>query len=189
MEKKANVGRFNSLKKGRKKHFDAVNPFIFKGEIPFVPSVWCRLQDRIEIYSRPNNPVEYGSALISQPKVKNNVGIVPIVDFVDLPIWHLSRSRGMSFLIDDVIRIAEKKFVVGLLHSHPNGDLTPSSSDWATFTYIDAILGRPLLYVIVSPDKNRKPLIIHFESCHKCPDSFLNVFKKIKSGGEKDGKY
>lgn len=185
MEKQPNtsLGRFNSSRKRKKKHLSAIKPFIFSGKIPFESGVWRRIQDRVELWSKSNNPMEYGCALISQPKVEKNKAIVPIVDFIELPIWQLSRSHGLSFLIDDVVRIAEKKFVVGLLHSHPNGDLSPSSSDWATFTYLDAILGRPLLYMIVSPDKERKPLIIHFGACHKCPNSFLNILKKIKEKG------
>jgi len=166
----------------------SIKPFIFKGNIPFESGIWHRIQDRVELWSKSNNPMEWACALISQPKVEKNEAIVPIVDFIELPIWQLSRSHGLSFLIDDVIRMAERKFVAGLLHSHPNGDLTPSSSDWATFTYLDAILGRPLLYIIISPDKKRKPLIIHFEACHKCSNSFLNFLVKIKEkGGEKDG--
>ena len=190
MEKKTNtsLGHFNSPRKRKKKHLKAIRPFIFSGEIPFEPGVWHRIQDRVEFWSKSSNPMEWACALISKPKVEKNEAIVPIVDFIELPIWQLSRSHGLSFLIDDVIRIAEKKFVAGLLHSHPNGDLTPSSSDWATFTYIDAILGRPLLYIIMSPEKKKKPLIIHFGACHRCPNSFLNILKKIKkSGGEKYG--
>lgn len=190
MEEKPNTSlcRFNSPRRRKKKELKAIQPFIFSGKIPFKPNVWYRTQDRVELWSKSENPMEWACVLISQPKVEKDKPIVPIVDFIELPIWQLSRNRGLSFLIDDVIRIAEKKFVAGLLHSHPNGDLTPSSSDWATFTYLDVILGRPLLYMIVSPDKNRKPLIIHFKACHKCPNSFLNILKKIKKrGGEKDG--
>lgn len=182
MEKKRrkSLGCFNSPKKRSKENLKSFKPFIFSGRIPFESSVWHRIQDRVELWDKPNTPMEWACVLISQPKVEEDKAIVPVVDFIELPVWELSRSRGLSFLIDDVIRIAKKKFVAGLLHSHPNGDLTPSSSDWATFTYIDAILGRPLLYVIVGPDKDKKPLIIHFEACHKCPNSFLNLFKKIK---------
>lgn len=190
MEEKSNtsLGHFNSPRKGNKKQLKAIKPFIFRGEIPFEPGVWHRIQDRVDLWSKTNNPMEWACALIGKPKVEKNEAIVPIIDFIELPIWQLSRSHGLSFLIDDVIRIAEKKFVAGLLHSHTSGDLRPSSSDWATFTYLDAIMGRPLLYMILSPDKKRKPLIIHFEACHNCPKSFLKILKKIKkSGGEKYG--
>lgn len=166
----------------------SIKPFIFNGEVPFVPGIWRKMQDRVELWSKTGNPMEWACALVSQPKVDKNKAIMPIVDFIELPIWQISRTHGLSFLIDDVIRIAEKKFVAGLLHSHPNSDLTPSSSDWATFVYLDAMLGRPLLYMIVSPDRNRKPLIIHFEACHKCPNSFLKILKEIKEkGGEEHG--
>lgn len=190
MVKKPNtsLGCLNSPRKRKKRSLGNIRPFTYSGKIPFEPGVWHKIQDRVEFWSNSSNPMEWGCVLIGKPKVEKKEAIVPIVDFFELPIWQLSRSRGLSFLIDDVVRIAEKKFVAGLLHSHPNGDLTPSSSDWATFTYLDAILGRPLLYMIVSPDKNRKPLIIHFGACHKCRSSFLNIFKKIKQkGGEKLG--
>jgi proteasome lid subunit RPN8/RPN11 len=185
-EKKPNpsLGRFNTSRK----NFDATRPFIFNGEIPFEPGVWHKIQDRVELWSKSDNPMEWACVLIGQPKVEKNEAIVPIVDFIELPIWQLSRTHGLSFLIDDVLRIAEKKFVAGLLHSHPNGVLNPSSADWATFTYLEAMLRRPLLYIIMGPSKDRKPLIIHFEACHKCPNSFLKIFKKIKEkGGEEHG--
>jgi hypothetical protein len=173
-----------------KRRLDVVKPFVFDGEVPFETGVWHKIQDRVELWSKSENPMEWACVLVSQPKVEKNEAIVPIVDFIELPIWQLSRSHGLSFLIDDVVRIAEKKFVAGLLHSHPNGDLTPSSSDLATFLYLDAIMGRSLLYLILAPDKNKKPLIIHFEACHKCPNSFLKIFKKIKEkGGEQHGTY
>ena len=125
-----------------------LTPFIFHDKIPFEPGVLHKIQNRIELWSRSNNPMEWGCALISQPKVEHNEPIVPIVDFIELPIWQLSRSRGLSFLLDDVVRIAQKEFICGLLHSHPNGNITPSASDLATYFYLDAIIGRPLLYLI-----------------------------------------
>lgn len=181
MEKKPNtsLGRFDSSRKRKKKHLSAIKPFIFSGKIPFEPGVWHRIHDRVELWSESKNPMEWACVLISQPKVEKDKAIVPVVDFIELPVWELSRSRGLSFLIDDVIKIAEKKFVAGVLHSHPSGDLTPSSSDWATFIYLDAILGRPLLYLIISP-KKKKPLIINFKACHECPNSFLNLLKQLK---------
>jgi hypothetical protein len=172
-----------------KKQLSAVIPFVFNGEVPFEPGVWHRIQDRKEIYSKSSNPLQWASALIGQPKVEENEAIVPITDFIELPIWQISRNR-LCFLIDDVIRISEMKFVVGILIFKPDEDLIPSSSDWATFTYLDALLGRPLLYMIMSPDKNRKPLIIHFEACHKCPNSFLKILEKIKEKrGEEHGSH
>ncbi len=170
--------------KKKQKIVDSLKPFVYLEDIPFEPEIWSKIQDRIDIWSNSKNPVEWACLLISKPKVEKDKAIAPIVDFIELPMWHLSRNRGLTFLIDDVVRIAKEKFVVGLLHTHPNGDLTPSSSDWATFTYLDAILGRPLLYIIISPSKP-KPLIIHFGRCHECPNSFFNLFKVIKKGGEK----
>jgi hypothetical protein len=173
--------------KRNRKQLSAIRPFVFNGEVPFEPGVWHRLQDRNEIYSKSDNPIERANVLITQPTVEGNEAIEPITDFIELPIWQISRNR-LSFLIDDVLRISEVKFVAGLLIFKPDEDLTPSSSDWATFTYLDALLGRPLLYMIMGPDKNRKPLIIHFEPCHKCPNSFHKLFEEIrKKGGENNG--
>jgi proteasome lid subunit RPN8/RPN11 len=171
--------------KQMEKQLSAVMPFVFNGEIPFEPRVWHGIEERARFWT-----IEYACTLIGEPKVENDEAIVPVSGFFDLPVWQLSRSQGMSFLIDDVVRLAKEKFVVGLLHTHPSGDLTPSSSDWATFTYLDALLGRPLLYMIMSPDKNRKPLIIHFEACHNCPNSFLKILEKIKEKrGEEHGSH
>jgi len=172
-------------KKERKNIVRSLKPFVYLEEIPFDEEVWHKIQDRIKIWSDSKNPVEWACLLISKPRVEKDKAIAPIVDFIELPLWEISRNRGLNFLIDDVARIAKEKFVVGLLHSHPSGDLTPSSSDWATFLYLDSILGRPLLYIIMSPHKP-KPLVIHFERCHKCPYSFLNLLKEIKKGGEKE---
>lgn len=173
--------------KSKRNQLTAIRPFVFNGEVPFEPGVWHRAQDRVELFSHFTIAMTWAAALVGQPKVEENEAIVPIVDFIELPIWQI-KTQCLSFLIDDVVRIAERKFVAGILCSHPNGDLTPSSSDWATFTYLDAILGRSLLYMIMSPDRERKPLIIHFEACHKCPNSFLKILEEIrKKGGEENG--
>jgi proteasome lid subunit RPN8/RPN11 len=173
---------FNSSRK-KEEQIAALRPFIYEGEVPFEPGVWNRIMDRVEIWSDPGNPLEWACGLIVKPRVDKNEAIVPVTDFVEMPVWALSRSHGLSFLIDDFLRVAAKMFIIGELHSHPDGNLLPSSSDWATFTYLDAMLGRPLLHLIVGPDRKRKPLIIHFETCYKCPNSFLKILEKIKENG------
>lgn len=165
--------------KRKKSVLSAVKPFIFNGEVHFEKGVWHKVQDRNEVYSKSSNPQPRASVMISQPKVEAGEAIVPVKDFIELPIYQISRDH-LSFLIDDIIKISEMKFVLGLLIFKPDDDLTPSSSDWATFTYLDALLGRPLLYIIMGPDKSKKPLIISFEACSACPHSFLKIFEKIK---------
>ena len=158
----------------------SLKPFIYNGEIPFEQNVWERIKERVEIFSGSDNPVEWGCVLIGKPKVLEAEAIVPVMDNIELPLWDLSRTRGLSILLDDIVRISKKKFVVGLLHSHPNDVLMPSSSDLATFLYTDTLVGRPLIYMIVSPNTQRKPLILHFKACHQCPNSFFNLLKNLK---------
>jgi len=177
---KQNWAYLSSTRKESKATITSLKPFIYHEEIPFEQSVLERIQERVGIFSSSDNPVEWGCVPIGKPKVLKDEAIVPVTDFVELPLWNLSRSKGLSILLDDILKISKRKFVVGLLHSHPNDDLMPSSSDLATFLYTDVLLGRPLIYMIVSPNKQRKPLILHFRACHECPNSFFKILKNLK---------
>jgi len=161
-------------------------------EIPFETKTWNKILERIQMWSKDRqNPIEWCCVLIGKPKEVDGKNTFAVTDFYELPVFNLSRRQGLSIVLEDVLRIAEKYWVIGLLHTHPDGDLFPSSADFATFLYCDVLMKRSLVYIIASPDGRTE--IYTFARCHQCPlNSFFDRFVRKReeldkaNGGEKE---
>jgi len=165
----------------------AIRCFVYQGKIALTPEVARKTQERIDLWSKGQRGVEWACVCTGKVLAEGDGEIPLITDFYELPAWNLNRQHGYTICLDDIARIGEKNFILTFLHSHPSGNLFPSSGDMATFIYTDLLLGRPILHIIASP--NGEKLIISFAKCWECPNSFFKLIRSSQkhpmSGGEK----
>ncbi|MGQ9468684.1 MAG: Mov34/MPN/PAD-1 family protein [Nitrososphaerales archaeon] len=160
--------------------------FIYQGKIAVMPEVDRKIKERIKLWSRSPQPTEWACVLTGKISAEGGEGIPLVTDFYELPAWNLgSGQHAYTICLDDIAKIAEKNFVLALLHSHPSGNIFPSSGDVATFLYTDLLLGRPIFYIITSPSGEK--LILSFVKCWSCEHSFFRLIKEMgkPKGGEK----
>jgi len=149
---------------------------IYEGKIAILPSVSEKIEKLIELWSNKNPKIEWCCVCYGEYAFNGKEAIPLITGFIELPSWNLlNRENGLSININDIIRIKEANYnIIALLHSHPF-NILPSPQDLEAFIYIDIILGKPLFYIIVTPDKNK--LIISFEKCWNCQNSFIKIIQ------------
>lgn len=166
----------------------AIKCFVYQGKIALMPEVAKKIQERIDLWSKGQQSIEWACVGTGKVLVEGDEDIPLITDFYELPAWNLNRQHGYTICLDDIAKIGEKNFILTDIHSHPSGNLFPSSGDLATFIYTDLLLGRPVLHIIASP--NGEKLIISFAKCWECPNSFFKLIKSTqkppRSGGEKE---
>jgi len=150
-----------------------------------MPDVEKKIRERIELWSSGEHGLEWGGVGTGKVLVNGDEDLPLITDFYELPAFNLNRHQSYTICLDDIAKIGEKNLILALLHSHPSGNLFPSSSDLATFLYTDILLGRPILYIIASP--NGEKLILSFAKCWECENSFLKIIQGVREqhGGEK----
>lgn len=167
-------------------HGQAIRCFLYQGKIAVLPDVNEKIQERITLWSNSKPPSEWSCVGTGKLLLKDD-DVIPLVqDFYELPAWNLNRQHGYTVCLDDIARIAQEHFVIALIHSHPSGNLFPSSGDLATFLYADLLIERPLVYIIAGPDGSK--LILSFAKCWGCKDSFFKLIlqmSKTSSGGER----
>jgi len=164
----------------------AIECFVYQGKIAVMPEVAKKTQERIDLWSKGQQSVEWACVGVGKMLAERDEDIPLITDFYELPAWNLNRQHGYTICLDDIAKIGEKNLILTDLHSHPSGNLFPSSGDIATFLYTDLLLGRPILHIIASP--NGEKLILSFAKCWECENSFLKLIqgmRKTNSGGEK----
>lgn len=152
--------------------------YIYQGKIALASQLEKKIEERLFLWSKSSMPVEWACVLIGAIRLDGEEEVPIVEDFFELPAFNLNREHGLVINLNDIARIAEKFYVIGLYHSHPSGDLMPSPSDIATFLYTDILIGRPLLYIIASPGGSK--LILSFASCHSCPNSFFKLITEIR---------
>jgi hypothetical protein len=146
-----------------------------------------RLLTRSKIWTGDRSkPIEWATVWIGEPS-KHSAHDFLITDHYEIPVCSSSRDRGLSIIIDHVLGIAQKRWIVAFHHTHPSTktgqtNLTPSTADFVTFLYLDISMGRPLLYVISSAGRDYVTLM--FKECHECPQSFFNYFIKKRKLAE-----
>jgi len=160
----------------------AIECFVYQGKIAVLPDIEKKIQERIELWSKNPQPVEWACVLIGSLTPD---GTPLVKDFLELPAYNLNREHGLTVNLDDIARIAEKKFALAVLHTHPSHNLMPSSTDFATFLFTDVLVGRPLLYILASPSGDK--LILSFAKCWECKDSLFKLIQGVRKqkGGEK----
>ncbi len=162
-----------------------IEQLIHKGTIALPPELDDRIKERIKLWSQGKNQVEWPCVLTGQMRASKDLILFEVTDFYEIPSYNANRQHGLLICLDDVLRVADKNFVVALLHTHPSGNLLPSVSDLATFLAVDNLLGRPLLYIIASPDG--KKLILSFERCRDCEHSPFKLLAKQNARKQKGG--
>lgn len=150
-----------------------------QGDVAILPEVSDKIEERIRLWSKSERPVEWACCLIGNIAAKGDEAFLVIKDFLELPAYNLNREHGIAVCLNDIKRIAEKYFIVGILHSHPSEDLMPSANDIAMAIYVDILLSRPILHIIASP--NGEKLILSFDKCHECQNSFFNIITSKRS--------
>lgn len=162
-----------------------IEHLIHKGTIALPPELDDRIKERIKLWSQGKNQVEWPCVLTGHMRASKDLILYEVTDFFELPSYNANRQHGLLICLDDVLKVAEKNFIVALLHTHPSGNLIPSASDLATFLAVDNLLGRPLLYIIASPDD--KKLILSFEKCRDCKHSPFKLLGKQNTRKQKGG--
>jgi len=144
-----------------------------------------RIMDRVKLWTEGRNPVEWACVLTG--------GVIKMVkgephqvvdDFYELPIYDVTRRQNyLSILVEDILRIhAIKKHIVGLVHTHPSGDLKPSTFDMYLFMHLDLQIGRPLKYVIFNPEGEHE--VFDFQGLWD-HGAFADLSKKVKADMKK----
>ncbi len=136
----------------------------------FHPSVLDRLQDQIDLWTADKkDPTEWACVVTGK-------GPHEIDDFIVLPHYDVCRRRNsLSILVKDIRRIARHgKRIVGLLHTHPSGNLDLTPFDYMLFLQleyeIESMTGskdRGLVYSVAGPGG----------------DMALYVFQKLRDHG------
>ena len=168
---------------GKKKEFPEC--FIFDGKI-FVPlDIAEKINERVKIHAKEPSQ-EWICVLTGESRFVEGKLVEVVKDFFELPTYNPDKSSSLAISLSDIKKIVDEGYyVIGVLHSHPKArleDLWPSLNYVATAICIDAMLGRPLKHIIMDSDGNK--LILTFENCFKCENSFFKFLFKQK-GGEK----
>jgi len=157
-------------------HGQAIECFIYQGKLAVLPEIDRKIQERIKLWSKNPQPTEWACVLTGSIIVEGDDDKPLVTDFYELPAWNLgSRQQAYTICLDDIAKIGERNFILALLHSHPSGNLFPSSGDLATFLYTDLLLGRPILYVIASPNGEKR--ILSFTKCWECENSLFKLIQ------------
>lgn len=163
--------------------------FLFEGKIYVPQELALRIEKRIQLHSK-KPAQEWICALCGERRFIDDRLVEVVTDFFTLPSYNVDKDSRLVISLLDIKKIADEGYyIIAILHTHPHEgleELWPSPSDIATAISIDALLGRPLKYIIVDKDGNK--LFLTFENCFKCENSFFNFLFKQK-GGEKVGKY
>lgn len=154
---------------------------IYPGRIVVEERVAEAIEERIKLWSEKDPKIEWACLLCGSYTANGKEAMPFVTGYIELPAWNLNREHSLAINLNDILRISEEHHVLALLHSHPSGQLMPSAQDLATFLYCEALLGRPLLYIIASPDGQK--LILSFLKCHECENSFLEAIAAVQGRG------
>jgi len=164
---------------GKKKEFPEC--FIYDGKI-FVPlDIAEKINERVKIHAKEPSQ-EWVCLLCGEQRFVEGKLVEFVTDFFELPTYNLNKSSSLAISLSDIKKIVEEGYyVIAILHTHPKAsflDLWPSPNDIATAISIDAFLGRPIKHIIADPEGNK--LILTFEKCFNCKNSFFKFLFKQK---------
>lgn len=148
-----------------------------KIDVPMDEKIVEKVEQRIEVWSGVNK-VEWAAVLTGSKDSER------ATDFFELPVFDLSRRQGLPAFLEDVQRIDKDHHVLGLLQSSPEGRLFPSSTDFATFVYMEMILKRKLDFVMCAPSGGKEAY--ELSRCASCP--LNSFFKNLPERGKDLGK-
>lgn len=163
-----------------------LSDFVTEKELHFTAEVRTRLLERISVWSKGIDGIEWAAALLGGFDTISGKVMPVVVDFIELPAYNTaSRQNAIQINVDDFERLRKaKKNVIAFLHTHPTGDLLPSVADWATFSWIYAMdPDSKMLFVIMSP--NGRFAVYDFGICNLYPRSFVGLFKREKENAKK----
>ncbi len=173
------------VKKGRKA---AAGPLViesppdwtfFEDEIPFKTPTLERLKDRIRLWTNdPRNGIEWACVLTGKMEEVEEKAPPVVDDFVVLPNYDMYRRQNrLPVLIGDIRRIRDHgKMLIGLLHTHPSGNLAPSDSEVSFFISTDLKVHK-MVYIIAGPDDRR--VVYHFKNLYN-EEEYQNLSVKMR---------
>jgi hypothetical protein len=138
------------------------------------------IKKRIKFWSQSEEPKEWLCVLVGEIKIYNGIAQPVVTDFFEF-------SRCEVTLVEDIARLAESYFVIGVLYFRK---LIIPWHEIELFLSIDNAVGRPLLYVLADSEENK--IIVSFKKCWECPSFYLRLIKgnldeKNRKGGEEFG--
>ena len=178
------------ISKPRTEETDSTPEWLYYNQdIPFDAKTYERLKDRVKLWADGKNPVEWACVLTGLVKGVNENLYEVVDDFYELPIYDVCRRQNqLAILVEDILKVHNgKKYIIGLLHTHPSGNLAPTPFDIYMFMHLDLQIGRSLRYLIVGPDSQQE--IYHFQKLWDT-GGFSDLSKKVqldisrRKGGE-----
>jgi proteasome lid subunit RPN8/RPN11 len=158
--------------------------FVFKGSLLLLPEVAKKIDDIVRTWKNK----ETGFVLCGEDKMVDNAMFHVVTDFYTLPTYDFNMTSKLIIDLGDIARIATKKNIIAIQHVHPSSELWPSLADLATMISIDILLRKPVLHIISNSEGKR--LILTFEKCHECENSFLKfLLLKSKEVKKENGKH
>lgn len=171
-----------SLKVCEKEEFPEC--FVYKGTLLLLPEVARKIDDVVKTWKDK----ETGFVLTGENKIVDNAFVHVVNDFYELPTYDVNRTNKLIISLGDIAEIAKKKNIIAIEHVHPSSVPWPSLADLATMISVDVLLQKPILHIIANPEGKR--LILSFQKCHECENSFLKflMFKNMEVK-KQNGKY